>query len=507
MFDFSVFRHDYKKSAFPHEVPQSKDYKVFVNRAEIPVYTCRISAYPFNTWWPGYQRPVAQSEIVSFVNLVSDEEIEIAVESLTKTDYNRVMIKPYARNVQYEKRGEQIVFTLKENGGYILELDDYHGMLYIFNNKPCPCEAPETVTHYFGKGVHFPGKIVLHSNESVYLEKDALVYGCIFAENAENIHIYGNGIFDDSGEERFCEESCYETYTNGNIKFYDCKNIKIEGVGFTNSAIWCVNLFHCFDVDIDGINVFGQWRYNTDGIDIVNSQRVTIKNSFVHSFDDSITVKGIDKYAFASNEDILIENCVLWCDWGRTCEIGLETMCSEYKNITFRNCDLLRAGSVACDIQNGDCAEVHNILFENIRVELEGFYTASVYQSSDEQKYDAQDTHEVAAIISIANQRFREMDIYAHLEFAEMQDFKKPAKNKFASVCDVQFKDIFVYADEEVINYTGGKCATIHVVNCLEDSEYKNITVENIVVNGQRLEETQMAINVQGMERKELIVK
>ena len=63
MFDFSVFRHDYKKSAFPHEVPQSKDYKVFVNGAEIPVYACRISAYPFNTWWPGYQRPVAQSEI------------------------------------------------------------------------------------------------------------------------------------------------------------------------------------------------------------------------------------------------------------------------------------------------------------------------------------------------------------------------------------------------------------------------------------------------------------
>lgn len=132
-----------------------------------------------------------------------------------------------------------------------------------------------------------PGKIVLKSGDSVYLDKNALVYGCLFAENAENIHIYGNGIFDDSGEERFCEH-CYEPYTNGNVKFYDCKNVKIEGVGFANSAIWCVNLFHCSGVEIDGINVFGQWRYNTDGIDIVNSNGIVIRNSFVHSFDDTI---------------------------------------------------------------------------------------------------------------------------------------------------------------------------------------------------------------------------
>ena len=99
------------------------------------------------------------------------------------------------------------------------------------------------------------------------------------------------------------------------------------------------------------------------------------------------------------------------------------------------------------------------------------------------------------------------MDIYAHLEFADMHDFKVPEGDKFASVCDVQFKDIFVYADEEVLKYTDGKCATIKIINCLEGTEYKNITVENVVVNGQRLGEEQMSIEVQGMDRKELIIK
>lgn len=167
MFEYSIFQHQCKDLKFPYEVPMSEDYKVFVNGTEIPVYSCRISAYPFNTWWPGHQRPFAQSEAASYVNLISDEEIEIVVEPLTKTAYERIMIKPYAKNVSYRKEGEKIIFSLKENGGYILELDDYHGLLYIFNNKPCPCEAPENITHYFGKGVHFPGKIVLHSNESI----------------------------------------------------------------------------------------------------------------------------------------------------------------------------------------------------------------------------------------------------------------------------------------------------------------------------------------------------
>ena len=35
--------------ALPYTEPISKDYRVFINGEEIPVYTCRISKYPFNT--------------------------------------------------------------------------------------------------------------------------------------------------------------------------------------------------------------------------------------------------------------------------------------------------------------------------------------------------------------------------------------------------------------------------------------------------------------------------
>ena len=120
MFTFSSFVHTPQEGVRPFEVPVSADYKVYVNGTEVPVYTCRISAYPFNGHWPGHQRPVEQSELVSYVNLVSDEAIEIAVEPLTKTAYEKIMLKPYRKQVTTKVCDGKIVFTLRENGGYVL---------------------------------------------------------------------------------------------------------------------------------------------------------------------------------------------------------------------------------------------------------------------------------------------------------------------------------------------------------------------------------------------------
>lgn len=480
MFAASEYRHHYTNSVFNYEEPLSQDYRVYINGVEAPVYTCRISAYPFNRVWTGFQRPIDQTELASFVNIVSDEDVTIEVE--IERSFKNLLLKPYSKGVLPEVHGSRARFTLKDSGGYVLETDNYHHCLYIFNSRPIVCDDPGSVTHYFGPGVHFPGKITLHDNESVYLDKDALVFGCIFAENAKNIRIYGNGLLDDSGEERFCSH-CYEAYANGNLKFYDCEDLKIEGVLLRNSAIWCINLFHCFHAELDGVKVFGQWRYNTDGADIVNSQDITIRNSFIHSFDDTITVKGIDRYINTDNRDMLFENCVLWCDWGRTCEIGIETACREYSNIVFRDCDILRGGSVALDIQNGDCAEVHDIRFENIRVEFNSFDTPEVYQRTDDMVYNAKDAVHIPHLIKIANKRFRNqhnaelwgvpLDLTAFVDLAGI---------KSGCVHDVTIKNIHVYYDTDIPASDGRYKVPVDITSSMEGVEFYNIGISNITL-------------------------
>ena len=494
MFSFSTF-HPAQYNIVPN-FGFSPDYRVYVNGTEVPVYMCRISAYPFNTPWPGHQRDLKQSTPVSYVNLVSDEAIEVAVEPLSKTAYQRIMLKPYAKGVETTVKDGKICFTLKENGGYVLELDNYFGLLYIFNNKPVLCEDPSQVTYYFGPGIHFTDKITLRSNESIYVDKDALVYGCIFAENAENIHIYGNGIFDDSTEERVSEH-CYKPYCNGNLKFYDCKNIRVEGVGFTNSAIWCVNLFHCSDVVLDGVNVFGQWRYNTDGIDVVNCYDITIRNCFVHSFDDSITIKGIREYAFEDNRDMLIENCVVWCDWGRTLEIGLETECREYSNIIFRNCHVLRGGCVACDIQNGNRAEVHHITFENISLELESFYTPMQLQRNDEQTYSRQNMTEISQLLAIHNPCHHDAN----------SDNAPPKPSYHTSSHHIQVKNVQVYCDEAIVAEKGTKAVAVMILRDIPTAYYGDILIEDVFFNGTKISREDMIIALHDVDPSILTVQ
>lgn len=479
-------------------VPISKDYRVFVGGVEIPVYGCRISAYPFNVWWQGHQRPFHQSEEASYVNLVCDGEVTLEVEPLTKKAYERVMLKPYSKGVQATEKAGKICFTLTENGGYVLELDDYHHLLYIFNNKPVPCENREDVTYYFGPGVHLTGKISLKSGESIYLDKDALVYGCVYAENAENIRVYGNGVFDDSAEARICGKECYEYYTNGNAKFYDCKHIRIEGVGFVNSAVWCINLFHCTDVLLDGMNVFGQWRYNSDGIDAVNSKRVTIRNCFIHSFDDTVVIKGIDRYAYEDNEDILTEHCVLWCDWGKTLEIGFEANCLAYKNIVFRDCDVLRGGNTVCDIQNGDCAEVSDVIFEDIRVEYESFYTPYELQKSEDAVYTGQGKIEVPLFLHVSNAPFRAA--YNDLEGKGWIPYaREKGDPAYASVHDILVKNLQIICDPEIMRrLPQQKIARLRIVNQIDSTFYGRMTVENLTLNGVRVPREDMEMSFEG---------
>ncbi len=467
----------------------SDAYRVFVNGKEISVYACRISAIPFNRPWPGHQRPIDQTARVSFVNIVSDEELHIEVIP-KKTDYERIMLKPYSKKVNVEKQGDRLCFTIKEHGGYVLELDDHLTTLYIFNTKPIHAPAREDVTYYFGEGIHHVGRLTLKSNESVYVDTNALVFGNIFAENAENIRVFGNGIFNDSTEERVFEHCYIPFFTIGNVKLYDCKNVKIEGVGFTNSAGWCVNLFHCFDVEIDGIKVFGQWRYNTDGIDVVNSQRVSIKNTFVHSFDDTIVIKGIDRFVQTSTTDVIVENCVLCCDWGRPCELGLETACREFKNITFRNCDIIRAAHTALSVHNGDCAEIHDVLFENMSVELESFYMKHQIQKSEGEKY-SQTEVEPTIIFGVNNNRFRDSYPLVAVDYTA-------GAPEFAGAHDIEARNISVYCDEKLFAQKGTKCVRVNVKNGIPTTEFSNISLKNVTLNGKELTADDVDVEITG---------
>lgn len=374
---------------FPAEEPVFEGCRVLVDGKETPLYAARVSAIPFNTVWPGHQRPLEQTELAPF--LYFDLYSEVNVTLIAEKEPSEVVIRPLSKGVKAEIDGQTVRFNLREAGQYSVELDGRSRNLHIFANPPKQYgENPGRATYAFAPGVHkLSRRIVLNSGESLYIAPGAVVYGDVEATDAKNIRLFGGGILDGSLIDR--GESGCDMLREGLVHFTRCENVTVEDVILRDSCMWTATCINCVNVTFSGVKVIGMWRYNSDGFDFVNSRNVRVSDCFLRTFDDTVVIKGLclgDRTVEKMNvENVVVENCVLWCDWGGAMEVGAETVCDEYVNIAWKNCDIIRTDQGAMRLHCGDRAYVHNVSYDNIRVEYSKYDRESRYQESDDMVY------------------------------------------------------------------------------------------------------------------------
>lgn len=261
-------------------------------------------------------------------------------------------------------------------------------------------------TLFFPAGDYLTGPITLLSNITLDLEAGATLrfsddpeqyipmvdiryegvllksfHPLIYAQNAENITIKGEGTLD--GQGKYWWNACHETaaemrktgkYINKyqqmfedvndmehlrattnedwafNLKYnflrppfiqpHNCKNVKIMGVKIQNSPFWTVNPQFCDNVLVDGITINNVPSPNTDGINPESCSNVHICNSHISVGDDCITIKsGRDlngRQAGRPCENITITNCTMLSGHGGVV-IGSE-MSGGVKKVTISNC-------------------------------------------------------------------------------------------------------------------------------------------------------------------------
>jgi len=359
-------------------------YALRVGGKNVPVYACRVSAMPFNQVWPGYQRPQEQTEIAGFAYWEMAGPVRIEIES--KRPIQDVVVRPLGLRIKPAVQGNKIAFDLDRPRQVVVEVNGMHQALHLFGNPPetdIPAKDAANV-RYFGPGVHQAGKITLEDDQTVYIAAGAVVYGSIHATGANRIRIAGRGIIDVAPFER--------GKGGGAVRLTDCTGIRIDGIVMRDPDVWCCALFGCKDATITNVKLVGLWRYNADGIDICNSQDVSVSDSFVRAYDDALVVKGL-KFKDMSFDDRPVRNirfsrCTIWCDWGRAMEIGAETCAPEISEVIFENCDIIRTTHIAMDIQHGDRAAVSNIRFENIRVEMDSLNLPPRMQGQKDETYE-----------------------------------------------------------------------------------------------------------------------
>ena len=128
---------------------------------------------------------------------------------------------------------------------------------------------------------------------------------------------------------------------------------------------------------VDGIKIIA-WHVCTDGVDVVGSERVVVRNALIHCNDDCIAVKSVsygasDGYDWRGDvNDVRIEHCMFYNDQaGNVMEVGFETQADEIRDIIFEDIDVIGAhgyGGVFT-IHAGDRAHVQNVSYRDIHIE------------------------------------------------------------------------------------------------------------------------------------------
>ncbi len=430
----------------------SNDYSVMVNGQAVPVYRCRVSAVPLNQVWPGYQRPLDQTELASFAYWDMNGPVQVAIvaRQMTKT----VAIHPGRLGIKPTIADQRISFTLDKPTHFTIEIDGTHHALHLFASplEKTPPQPGDPGVQYFGPGIHEPGRIELRDNQTVYVAAGAVVRGYIAAKDVRNIRILGRGILDASSFER-------GTF-HGIISLAGCRNAVVDGIILRDPPSWTVIPAGSRNVRLNNLKLIGLWRYNSDGIDVVNSQDVTITNCFVRSFDDSIIIKGLKWYDQLPVRNVTVSKCVVWNDWGKALAIGPETCAPEISNIVFEECDIIRTNSSAMDIHGGDRAKINNVVFESIHFEVDEHPLRPRLQTRRDESYEPD-----------IKDRF--------CPWLWMVDIRKTVYSKdevLGSIDRVRFKNI---------NVTGPCMPSSHIGRPEVPHEVTHVTVEGLQHNGQ----------------------
>jgi hypothetical protein len=339
----------------------SNDYQVQVANQKIDTYMARVLDPPFagKRWDYGGS--------YSFANF--DMSGSVVVRITSKRSLRNVVIRPQSYGIKPTLVNDNtLTLTLDRPLKFSVEPDGRKGPLLLFANpiETDSYKAGDKNVVYFGPGVHKPEKIVLGSNQTLYLTGGAVVKAEVLVKGT-NIRICGRGILDGSDWQ-------WRKGPVGNlIAIRNSTDIEINGITLRGSSHWTIVPKNSKRVTVRNVKLCNSRVQNDDGINPCNSQDVLITDCFIRSDDDCIALKGLDFSGENSNvERITVENSTLWCDRARIFLLGHESRAAFMRNITFRNLDIIHFTMTPFLLEPGEDMRLENITIENIRMHGEG---------------------------------------------------------------------------------------------------------------------------------------
>jgi lysophospholipase L1-like esterase len=217
---------------------------------------------------------------------------------------------------------------------------------------------------FFPAGKYLTGTLKLKSHVTLRLSKGAMLSGStdlkdypvievgyvshinrytnrflIYAENAENISITGEGTIDGQGDDPNFKADITDDLLGIRsrpyvIRMISCNHVYIAGITLRNSPSWMQHYLHCSNLRLENLQIFSHGNYNNDGMDIDNCRNVCITGCNIDTDDDGICFKSTN--SGDACENVVVSNCIVASNCNAV-KIGTETNGGFY-NFTISNC-------------------------------------------------------------------------------------------------------------------------------------------------------------------------
>ena len=450
----------------PKPVPASATASMKVDGHELFVYdTAVINTH---SWQNNYRPSLSSAPVTSFDFDGAPVKMEITVNE--QTELGDVVVRPLSSGITPAVDGNRITFQITEPNVYTVEWGgSAMNAMHIFANAidyDAPTESSDTV-RYIGPGAWSIDTMVLSDGMEVYISGGAVVQGIMVGNKARDVTVSGHGFIDGTNHDSWMldKRTAYVP-----ISLSECENVAISGIAMLDPNAWCLNIYDCDNVVVEGVKIITA-RPNGDGITIQSSRDVTVSNSFVRSWDDSLVVKNYSNIKGSDSANITFDNCQIWTDLAQSMEIGYETNKGEklkptIQNITFQNITVLHNfHKPVMSIHNADDAAISGIRYYNITVE-----------DASMGKGDAGDNAQLIDI-TIANSSW------------------SSTKNR-GTIDDVVFDGIYVLDGDDTIDFREGNLCPIRIEGYDEEHMVRNVTVNDLVILDEAVTDENVTENI-----------
>lgn len=359
----------------------STNFTLAVEEQPVAVYEAKVAAAEPALRWKAMDDKTNSAKYFDTAAFsYFDVQGPVSVKVTATTPITSARVLPTSAKISPVVDGSSLTFRISKPQHLTVEINgNWVNSLHLFANPP-EMDIPnrnDPKVLFFGPGIHQVSHVVVSNNQTVYIAGGAVVRGIIAPDEPYNISSYsglrtytptfvlrgtnitfrGRGILDGS--------RC-TTHARNMIQVQG-RSIRLEGVTLRDSSTWNVPIRRSENVIVRNLKLLG-YRANADGIDICNSQHVTVEDCFIRTLDDLIVVK-TDK-GQGETKHILARNCVLWNEVAHALSIGAELR-EDVDDVVFRDCDIIhdKGREWTLRVYHSDSARISNILFENLRIE------------------------------------------------------------------------------------------------------------------------------------------